>query len=285
MPRIYLIGFEIIMLVLLFFCLRHAYRNGGWHAVWSFFAGVIFGWLLEWATILQLDAYEYGNFVLKIGPLPLSIGIGWGVIIYSARLFSDASNLPMWARPLLDALLAMNIDLAMDAIAIRTGMWDWGQGLEFQYFGVPYANFWAWFWVVFSFSMALRLMGQFPSKTWRWLAPLGAIVLGTLCVLGTNALIVYVLQPAGLYEASNAIVLFGAIAMVAALRPQFNQRPMGSIAVWVPLSFHVYFLVIGLLTGVILQPIILLFVSSLMLFISLFLHRKSLLVGILSTKK
>jgi hypothetical protein len=275
MQRIYLILFEITMLALLYFCWRHARRNGGWPAVWGFMAGVIFGWLLEWATILQLEAYEYGDFILKVGPLPLSIGIGWGVIIYSARLFSDASNLPLTARPLLDALLALNIDLSMDAIAIRTGMWDWGQGLEFQYFGVPYANFWAWFWVVFSFSMALRLLVQMPGWSGRWLAPLGAILLGTLCVLGTNALIVYVLQPAGLYEASNAVVLFGALAMLLALKPRFNLTPVDRLAFWVPFSFHLIFLGIGLDSRAILQPPILLIVSLVMFMVSLGTHWKS----------
>ena len=100
MQRYYLIVFEIIMLALLYACFRHAWQKGGWPTTWTLFAGVVFGWLLEWATIKQLSAYEYGDFVLKIGPLPLSIGIGWGVIIYTAMLFSDASSLPAWARPL-----------------------------------------------------------------------------------------------------------------------------------------------------------------------------------------
>ncbi len=273
MQRYYLIAFEIVMLILLYFCLKYAWRHGGWPAIWVLFAGVIFGWLLEWATIMQLSAYEYGNFILKIGPLPLCIGIGWGVIIYSAMLFSDASSLPEWARPLLDALLALNIDLAMDAIAIRVGMWDWGQGLNFNYFGVPYANFWAWFWVVFSFSAALRLLRHLPSWAGRWLAPMGAITLSTLVVLGTNALIVYVLWPAGLSETSNAFVLLSALAMVMALQPKFNQRPMEPLVFWVPFAFHITFLIMGLHSGVILQPPILLIVSLMMLAMALYLHR------------
>lgn len=275
MQRIYLILFEIVMLALLFFCLRHSWKYGGWPGVWVLTAGVIFGLLLEWGTILQLNAYEYGNFLLKIGPLPLSIGIGWGVIIYSARLFSDASSLDIWSRPLLDALLALNIDLAMDALAIRLGMWDWGQGLSFQYFGVPYANFWAWFWVVFSFSAALRLLNSLPGWAGRWLAPIGAIILGILCVLGTNALIVFVLRPAGLYEASNAIVLLSALAVLFAIRPKFNLHPVDPLAFWVPLSFHLIFLFMGLLSGVILQPPFLLVVSILMFAISLYLHHRA----------
>ena len=171
MSRFYLSAFEFIMLGLLFFCLHHAFRKGRWAGVWQLIAGVFFGLILEYGTIQQLSTYEYGDFLLKIGPLPISIGIGWGVIIYTARMVSDASNLPLWARPVLDGLLALNIDLAMDAIAIRLGMWDWGRGLSFEYFGVPYANFWAWFWVVFSFSLSLRMLEHLPGLLGRWLAP------------------------------------------------------------------------------------------------------------------
>jgi hypothetical protein len=275
MQQYYLIIFEAIMLILLYFCIQHAWRHERWPAIWALFAGVIFGWLLEWVTIKQLSAYEYGDFFLKIGPLPLSIGIGWGVIIYSAMLFSNASSLPEWARPLLDALLALNIDLAMDAIAIRLGMWDWGQALDFNYFGVPYANFWAWFWVVFSFSASLRLLTNLPRWAGRWLAPLGAILLGTLVVLGTNALIVFVLRPIGLYEASNAIVLFGGLAMVAALNPKFNICPVDPVAFWVPFAFHSYFLVAGLISGALFQPPLLLAPGLLMFIVAAYLHRKT----------
>jgi uncharacterized membrane protein len=68
-------------------------------------------------------------------------------MIYSVRPYSDATNLPEWARPFLGALLVLSIDLSLDAVAIRLGMGNWGRGLQSQYFGVPYANFWAWFWV------------------------------------------------------------------------------------------------------------------------------------------
>ena len=63
----------------------------------------------------------------------------------------------------------------MDAVAIRLGMWDWGLGFTQQYFGVPYVNFWAWFWVVFSFSLGLRLLGHASSQIVRRWAPLGAL--------------------------------------------------------------------------------------------------------------
>jgi uncharacterized membrane protein len=153
----YFIAFELIIYALFFLCLLHAWRSGS-AVVWQLIAGVLFGILLEFGTIQQLHSYSYGRFLIMLGDVPLPIGVAWGCIVYSARLFSEASSLPNWARPVLDGLFALNIDLSMDTIAIRLGFWNWAINTNSQFFGVPYANFWAWFWVVASFSAGLRLI-------------------------------------------------------------------------------------------------------------------------------
>ncbi|MBL8055610.1 MAG: carotenoid biosynthesis protein, partial [Anaerolineales bacterium] len=192
-------------------------------------------------------------------------------IIYSVRLVSDGSGLPGWARPILDGLLALNIDLAMDAVAIRLGMWDWGMGLERQYFGVPWANFWAWFWVVSSFSAGLRLADRWRHPAAPWLAPGAAVVIGLVGVLATNALIVFVV-PRALYETTVALTLAAALGLVAWQRPRFDRAPAEPPAVWVPLVSHLYFLAAGLLAGVFQAAPVLLAVSALMFAAALGLH-------------
>jgi len=275
MPSYYLISMEIIVVVLFIVCLRHAWRIGP-EDVLRLFAGVLFGLLLEFATIWQLEAYSYGTFLMMLRDVPLAIGIGWGVIIYSAKLFSDATNLPETIRPILDGLLALNIDLSMDAIAIRLGMWDWGLGLHFQYFGVPYANFWAWFWVVVSFSASMRLLTSLARGNWRWLAPFGAVLLGLAGVLCANAFIVYIV-PRQFYELTIGFPLASTLLLVLLHRPKFTGHPPAPPAFWVPFGFHAYFLAAGLLSGTILDPPVLLAVSITMFLISLYLHRSTLL--------
>lgn len=271
MSNPYLICFEILVLILFFICFRHAWRIGQ-ERVLQLIAGTLFGVLLELATIWQLNAYSYGKFLVMVSEVPLAVGAGWGVIIYSARLFSDATNLPAWVRSALDGLLALNIDLAMDAVAIRLGMWDWGLGLEFQYFGVPYANFWAWFWVVVSFSGSLRWLTACLKDEWRWLASPGAILFGVAAVIGTNAFIVY-LVPRSLYEATIALTLGSALGLVLWHRPWLTGKPVPPLtSFWVPFCFHLYFLTAGLLSGVILDSPILLAVSLIMFAISLIIH-------------
>jgi hypothetical protein len=177
-------------------------------------------------------------------------------------------------------LLALNIDLAMDAIAIRLGMWDWGRGLDFQYFGVPYANFWAWFWVISSFSFGYRLLARRKDWTGVWLAPLLALVTGLAWVLATNALIVFVVPP-NLRNLVIGLVLFVALGAILYLRPRFYQEPVPAPAFWVPFVSDLYFMIAGAASGVILEPPFLLFVSLIMFMIALSLHRQ----WILSTLK
>ncbi len=228
--------------------------------------------MLELATIRQLNAYEYGRFIIMVLDVPLCIGVAWSCILYSALEFSDGSSLPYWTRPVLDGLLALNIDLALDAVAIRLGFWDWGQGMEFQYFGVPYANFWAWFWVIFFFSLGYRLFARRKDWIGTWISPLLALIIGLAGVLGTNAFIGFVV-PATYRGLVVAITLVAAFVFVVALRPRFYLTPIPSLVFWVPLLTHLYSLFAGLISGVILEPPSLLLISLAMIAIAFYLHR------------
>ena len=97
---------------------------------------MVYGVLLEYAAITIFQAYDYGHFLIMVaGMVPLCIGISWGIILYTAMATSDCFDLPWYLRPIVDALLALTIDLSMDAIAIRLGFWTWRSAGP--WFGVP----------------------------------------------------------------------------------------------------------------------------------------------------
>ncbi len=271
MPNAYFLLFELIIYIQFALCLRHAWMRRPADVLRLLF-GVAFGVLLELATIRQLNAYEYGRFLFMVLDVPLCIGVAWGCIVYSAMEFSDASDLPFWARPVLDGLLALNIDLALDAVAIRLGFWDWGRGLDFQYFGVPFANFWAWFWVVFWFSLGHRLLSRRTDWVGTWLsAPLG-LILGLAGVLGTNFLISFII-PFAYHGLTVAIAIAAPLLFIFFLKPRFNVRTAPSLVFWVPFISHAYLLIAGLVSGVILNPPFLLFVGLAMIAAAFYLHR------------
>ena len=268
----YRLVFEAMTYAMLLWSLADA-RRRGWPRVAEVGAGVLFGLTLEWATIHQLHAYRYGRFLVMVaGEVPLAIGVGWGVILNAARLYAEGTTLPRWARPFLAALLALNIDLSMDALAIRLGMWDWGLGLSFQYFGVPWANFWAWFWVVFSFSAVLFLTDGWRSPWKRWLRPWLAFLVGLGGVLATNWFIVFVI-PWQWHGVAVAALLLGALGLVLALHPH-RTRPLQTVARAVPLAFHLTFLGLGIVSGAIFHPPLLLLVDSGMLAVAWALYER-----------
>jgi len=270
MPNTYFILYEITLYLQLVFCLQHAWRHGRANLL-RLFAGIVFGVSLELATIRQLHAYEYGQFFIMVLDVPLGIGVAWGSILYSVMEFSDASSLPYWTRPVLDGLLALNIDLSLGAVAIRFGFWDWGQGKTFQYFGVPYANFWGWFWVIFFFSLGYRLFARRKDWVGIWVSPFVAYIVGLFGVLGTNALITFVVQPE--YRGLVVAITLGlALIFTITQRPQFYLMPVPALTFWVPFITHIYVLLAGLFAGVILDPPFLLVMGLVMIAAAFYLH-------------
>ena len=146
---------EIAVYVVSILALRHASQRGR-RRVAELLAAMLYGILLEMLTIAQAQNYGYGRFALMIGHVPLSIGMGWGLIIYSAMGTSDLLELPVPVRPMLDALLAVHIDFTMDPVANHIGMWVYAGGGP--WFGVPYGNYFGWLAAVGSFSAAMRLV-------------------------------------------------------------------------------------------------------------------------------
>lgn len=273
--NIYFTIFECLVLILFLACMLHAVRTG-LRAVLRLLAGAVFGVALEWATIVQLNAYAYGTFNIMVDTVPIIIGIAWGVILYSAMLFSNATALRWYQKPVLDALLALNIDIGMDAIAIRIGMWDWGRGLDFEYFGVPYANFWAWFWVIFSFSFFFRAANQFDVNAKIWIAPLLALMLGVAGVLATNLIIAQLVPYGYTLQAALFVILTALIYLYIVLSKTEAPLPMHPITHWVPIAFHIYFLTVGFITGVIFDSVYLVLMGLVMFVLSIYINRRQL---------
>jgi hypothetical protein len=88
---------------------------------------------------------------------------------------TDALGVRRRYAPFVDAVLAISLDLAFDAIAIRMGLWTWhGIGATEGWFGVPAGNFYAWLFVTLAFSVMTRWLrdraaGR-PALEWLQLA-------------------------------------------------------------------------------------------------------------------
>ena len=121
-------------------------------------SAALFGILLEEGDQLVFKTYHYSpDWILTVDLAPVVIGLTWALIIAGAMRLTDALGVRRRYAPFVDAVLAISLDLAFDAIAIRMGLWTWrGIGPTEGWFGVPAGNFYAWLFVTLGFSVMTR---------------------------------------------------------------------------------------------------------------------------------
>ena len=135
-----------------------------------------FGILLEEGDQLVFETYHYSaDWFLAIDRAPVVIGLTWALIIAGAMRLTDALGVRRRYAPLVDAVLAISLDLAFDAVAIRMGLWTWrGIGPSEGWFGVPAGNFYSWLFVTLAFSTLTRWLrdvaARRPALAWLQLA-------------------------------------------------------------------------------------------------------------------
>jgi len=122
---------------------------------------ILYGLILEIMNVHNSGTYLYGKeFLLQVYNIPLAIGIGWAIIYYVAEKSVENYKLRWWQIPFFMAIIALSIDLAIDAVAIRLGFWKWLIPLDQEWFGVPYDNLFGWLAVVWTFVFFINLSKQ-----------------------------------------------------------------------------------------------------------------------------
>jgi uncharacterized membrane protein len=248
---------ELSVFALTIGCLIHAWkRHNG--ALAYLLGGMIFGSLVEYLEVLS-GSYTYGRFWLMVGhaplDIPLFVGCAWAIILYTARLFSDAAGLPLFAAAALDALLALNIDMSIDTVAYRMHFWNWdwsGSGrnpLSADWFGIPYGNFVGWLTVVFSYSIISRLLERWLLCERRtaarvWSVPALTTMLSLGVLFSSEMFLFPTLNHLGI-KSEPRLVILTVLLLVVTLRGWSRHRPlveeMNPLARWVPGWFHIFF--------------------------------------------
>ena len=173
----------------------------------------IFGLLLEQGDIFLFGTYRYDPNWVLLGDVPVAIALTWALIIAGAMNITDALGIRdvgteeggkrreergtfdvqretssglrdglRWLvrglpAPMADAVWAILLDLAIDAVAIRLGLWTWTIRADEGWFGVPWGNFFAWLFVAFWFSFFTRIVrarqvgGTAQGWSRQWLVP------------------------------------------------------------------------------------------------------------------
>jgi hypothetical protein len=249
--------FESAIYLLFLFCFFHAFKQGP-KAIAYLLGGLVFGLLLEYMEVATYS-YSYGRFWIMIGrfpiDIPLCVGLAWGIIMYSARLFSDGLRLPLWAGAALDTIIALSIDLSMDTVACRLHLWNWNwNGLHIntmttQWFGIPYANFVGWQTVVFCYSAFSRLFEprSLHSNIAVWRAALiavGAVVCSLAVLYGTEIYLFPVmnkLHVTSIYRFIGITVILLAIILRHWSKRKVAAKNLSALTWLIPGWFHLFF--------------------------------------------
>ena len=190
----------------------------------------------SFGLIFELIGVNYGIFGeyfynvpdLLFGIIPLAVPINWAVIIYSSYIITNlfvygfGGEKPRYNHNLLSltcylvllsaisGLIAVNLDMIMDPVAVSPQLkqWIWINGGP--YFGIPISNFLGWFFVTFVFTIIFRSYESFISWDGKSQPDLG------LYAYAPALYLILFLQPAVQAISTNNIeyVLIGVATMM-----------------------------------------------------------------------
>jgi uncharacterized membrane protein len=237
--------------------------------VFELLTAVVFGLLLEEGDILIFRTYRYDPHWVAIDQVPIAIALCWALIIFSAMNLSDALGIDERIAPFADAFWAILLDLSLDAVAIRLGMWKWTIPLDAGWFGVPLGNFYAWIGVAASFSfftrwVRRRTLTRGPKQSlWQAIVPLVAYGGLLLSIVPYSILNSVYFRRAGM-EWLLFVVPFSAIAaitFIATTRASVARESPDKFLATVRYLIHSYFLWSVISAGIAAQLPILLYIS------------------------
>ncbi len=230
-----------------------------------------FGIVLEQGSQVIFETYEYSpGWSLTVDRAPVAIALAWALIITGAMRITDALGVQRRFAPFVDAILAITLDLAFDAVAIRMGLWTW-RGIAFTdgWFGVPAGNLYTWLFITFSFSFAARAVRAAAERrhAFEWLQVLVPIPAFGMVLVAITALAVFEQAfepPPGGWLEAFAITLMAFVAFAAWGLARREPRDMAGtgpeselvlrLAFFNRLAIHAFFLsaflVMGLATRV-----------------------------------
>ena len=164
-----------------------------------------YGWALERVSMSVFASHRYGAG-WRVAPLgvPVAVAMVWAAVIASALALAARRGLhcghrqagwlhcghrqagwlrPAAARSLGAALFAVTLDLAIEPVAIRRGLWQWTP--PGPWLGVPVGNFVGWLVIVASYGLGAERWaggGALVSEAARRLAVAAASLSALLAV-------------------------------------------------------------------------------------------------------
>jgi uncharacterized membrane protein len=172
------IFYEMLVYILAAVLIYHGFKKyGRWKTLLFFFGSFFYTGFEENIMIISgrvvpaiipefpaTYAFNYQNYVLWIFAVPFVVFVAWFVVAYSAvHIAFYFFKTGIWRQAALGGLLAMEMDMFIDPVAVRYMWWSWfaGEGdaiwilgdPSIPNLGIPISNFLGWFALIFLFAI------------------------------------------------------------------------------------------------------------------------------------
>ncbi len=159
---------------------------GGRRAAGELLALAAYGFALERVSMTAFASHRYGAG-WRLAPLgvPLAVAVVWAAVISSALALSARRGFAAApARALAAAVFAVTLDLTIEPVAMRRGLWEWTP--PGPWLGVPIGNFVGWLVIVAGYGIGAERWaggGRLMTEALRRLL-LAAAALAALLAVG-----------------------------------------------------------------------------------------------------
>lgn len=172
------IFYETLVYILAAVLIYHGFKKfGRWKTLLFFFGSFLYTGFEENIMIISGEvlpstipgfpatyAFNYHNYVLWILAVPFVVFVAWFVVAYSAvHIAFYFFKTGIWKQAALGGLLAMEMDMLIDPVAVRYAWWGWfalpDQAIwilgdpSIPTPGIPVSNFLGWFALIFLFAI------------------------------------------------------------------------------------------------------------------------------------
>lgn len=147
---------------------------------------VAYGYTLEWTAITVFASHRYAEgWQLAPFGVPLAVASVWAALILAALALVGRVGLSTRLhRAAAAALLGIALDLLIEPVAVRTGLWEWTP--PGPWLGVPIGNFVGWAVIIGTYAYGAERWGDaggLAAQAARR-AALGAGAIGALLLVG-----------------------------------------------------------------------------------------------------
>jgi len=198
----------------------HARRAvGARRAAGELLALAAYGYALEAVAIQLFGSHTYGTgWHVAPGGVPVAVALVWSALISSAMALAARSG---WqgagARAVAAALIATTLDVLMEPVAVRSGLWRWTPAGP--WLGVPIGNFVGWAVIVAGYTLgAERFAGEGPPA--REAAIRLVVAAGSILALVAVGLAWRMLGLERLFTGARGWVAWAAVLLGAAAVPR-----------------------------------------------------------------